>query len=60
MSNEIVKLSHPEPSGNAGMPVDPVVFTPPIDIYETPDGLVLQADLPGVTLETLSRIRSAR
>lgn len=29
------------------------VFTPPIDIYETDEGLVLHADLPGVTLETL-------
>lgn len=30
-----------------------LVFTPPIDIYETAEGLVLQADLPGVTSETL-------
>jgi len=29
------------------------VFTPPIDIFETEEGLVLHADLPGVTLETL-------
>jgi len=29
------------------------VFTPPIDIYETDEGLVLHADLPGVTIETL-------
>ncbi|RMG36159.1 MAG: Hsp20/alpha crystallin family protein [Planctomycetota bacterium] len=29
------------------------VFTPPIDIYETEDGLGLMADLPGVTPETL-------
>jgi HSP20 family protein len=27
--------------------------TPPIDIYETDAGLVLQADLPGVTAEQL-------
>ncbi len=27
--------------------------TPPIDIYETETGLVLQADLPGVTAEQL-------
>ncbi len=53
MSNEIVKLSPAAQGNNAEMPVDPVVFTPPIDIFETPDGLVLQADLPGVTLETL-------
>ena len=29
------------------------VFTPQIDIFETPDGLVLRADLPGVSLDTL-------
>ena len=29
------------------------VFTPPIDIYETDEGLVLHADLPGVTVKTL-------
>lgn len=30
-----------------------LLFNPPIDIYETPDGLVLYADLPGVTAEGL-------
>jgi len=29
------------------------VITPPIDIYETDSGLVLYADLPGVSAETL-------
>jgi HSP20 family molecular chaperone IbpA len=29
------------------------VFTPPIDIYEREDGLVLHADLPGVTGDSL-------
>lgn len=29
------------------------VFTPPIDIYETDEGLVLHADLPGVSIKTL-------
>ena len=28
----------------------PLLFTPPIDIYETDEGLVLTADLPGVNL----------
>lgn len=30
-----------------------MLFNPPIDIYETPDGLVLYADLPGVDSEGL-------
>ena len=35
-------------------PAEPqVVFTPPIDIFETDEGLVLLADLPGVSSETL-------
>lgn len=53
MSNEIVKVNHTQDSEPAGSPVDPVVFTPPIDIFETPEGLVLLADLPGVTIESL-------
>lgn len=28
-------------------------ITPPVDIYETPDGLVVLADLPGVAQEAL-------
>lgn len=39
-----VPESEPEPH---------LLFTPPIDIYETPDGLVLYADLPGVTADSL-------
>ena len=30
-----------------------VLFTPPIDIYESDDGLVLIADLPGVSVKSL-------
>jgi HSP20 family protein len=30
-----------------------VLYSPPIDIYETEEGLVLVADLPGVKTETL-------
>jgi len=29
-------------------------FTPPIDIHEVEDGLILEADLPGVTQENLT------
>lgn len=50
MSNEIVKAAPPPPPE---YPVEQVVFTPPIDIFETPEGLVLQADLPGVSSESL-------
>jgi len=31
-----------------------VFFTPPIDIHEGPDGLILEADLPGATDQTLN------
>ncbi len=34
-------------------PLERYVFTPPIDIYDDDNGLVLYADLPGVSLETL-------
>lgn len=52
MSNEIVKANLPNAAEQTPQ-VDPVVFTPPIDIFETPEGLVLLADLPGVTIESL-------
>jgi HSP20 family protein len=39
---------------DAAPPEEPrFLFTPPIDIYETNEGLVLQADLPGVSIKTL-------
>ena len=47
----------PDPSaspthhGNGG---SPIYHTPPIDIHEGPDGLVLEADLPGVSEGQLS------
>lgn len=37
--------------GNGG---SPTYHTPPIDIHEGPDGLVLEADLPGVSEGQLS------
>ena len=52
MSNEIVKANRVGTDEHDSQ-VDPVVFTPPIDIFETAEGLVLLADLPGVTLESL-------
>jgi HSP20 family protein len=41
------------PAVAAPVPPQHWVCTPPIDIFETPEGLVLRADLPGVTAETL-------
>lgn len=58
MSDEIVP-SVPDPEGSPDqLEAESVsetrfVFTPPIDIHETDEGLILQADLPGVSLETL-------
>ena len=40
----------PAPAAPAG---ERVLFTPPIDIYESPEGLVLIADLPGVSVKSL-------
>ena len=53
------ELSRPNPEDQPeretapAPPVERYVFTPPIDIHETDDGLILRADLPGVSLETL-------
>ena len=56
MTNEIrvTRDGRPVDSNSpAELPRQKYVFTPPIDIYENETGLVLQADLPGVSLETL-------
>jgi len=41
------------PIANEAPAPERVLFTPPIDIYETGDGLVLVADLPGVSVQSL-------
>ena len=50
-------VSGPGPADTAGIPAaaEPpqLLFHPQMDIYETDDGLVLYADLPGVTLDGL-------
>lgn len=58
MSNELTPVPNPEENGDPVEAVaEPVgeryVFTPPIDIFETEEGLVLHADLPGVASDTL-------
>ncbi len=41
------------PTQNSAEPTLHWVRTPPIDIFETEQGLVLRADLPGVTIDGL-------
>lgn len=41
------------PQPQQPQPLERYVFNPQIDIFEMPDGLMLRADLPGVTLDTL-------
>jgi HSP20 family molecular chaperone IbpA len=53
MSNEIVVTTPSASSVPKEELASQVVFTPPIDIFETPDGLVLQADLPGVAPDSI-------
>ena len=48
MSDESQPVSDP-----AEAPEQRMLFNPPIDIYDSEEGLVLEADLPGVSLETL-------
>jgi len=49
-----------ESRGNASaeqsrrVPTTPSALRPPVDIYETSEGIVLQADMPGVSKERLS------
>lgn len=43
----------PQASSSEAPAGERVLFTPPIDIYETQEGLVLIADLPGVSVKTL-------
>jgi HSP20 family protein len=57
MSGENELIPQNDPVGHASVPAEVpeqrLLFTPPIDIYESEEGLVLVADLPGVTLENL-------
>lgn len=42
-----------DPDAQSAKLSERAVFTPPIDIYENENGLVLYADLPGVTADSL-------
>ena len=53
MTSELTQIAKNGNTPAPHPPVDRLVFTPPIDIYETDAGLVLRADLPGVSLDTL-------
>lgn len=57
MSNELVPRDNSDRPDKPTAPPPPaherMLFTPPIDIYETEEGLVLLADLPGVTSQSL-------
>ncbi len=53
MTNEIVLTNASAPLPPPENPAEQIVFTPPIDIFETAEGLVLQADLPGVAPDSL-------
>jgi HSP20 family molecular chaperone IbpA len=53
MSNDLNRPANSTTAAATRQPVERLVFTPPIDIYETDEGLILRADLPGVSLETL-------
>lgn len=50
-STELVTQRPPKPEPEPER--DRTVFMPPIDIYDSGEGLVLLADLPGVTIESL-------
>lgn len=55
MSHIPVNAPSTPPETDAPVPPagDRTLFTPPIDIYESDEGLVLIADLPGVSVKTL-------
>jgi len=56
MAGEIIQGANEESHGAAragDAHAHGLVFTPPIDIYETDEGLVLHADLPGVSVDSL-------
>ena len=58
MSDELIRRLSDDGTESGDVTTTPepaprLVFTPPIDIFETEEGLVLLADLPGVSLDSL-------
>ncbi len=55
MSNQEVQLSEKqnEPAETVELTREGLYFTPAVDIYETPNELVVLADMPGVRVEDL-------
>ncbi len=56
MSDDLVSKSEQEKHEGEparDTPTERFLFTPPIDIYETDEGLILHADLPGVAVDSL-------
>jgi HSP20 family protein len=47
-------MNRPEATASESSKSPAVYFTPPIDIHEGPDGLILEADLPGATENSVS------
>ncbi len=52
--SEMSSISDPISAASRPCVAQGPTLTPPIDIYDSDEGLVLEADLPGVTEETLS------
>jgi HSP20 family protein len=53
MSGELASNGEGQLTPETAARTERLLFTPPIDIYETEEGLVLHADLPGVSIESL-------
>lgn len=53
-ANDMVTRGQSRPAAGAEQTRTTLQFTPAVDIYEDDDGLVLMADLPGVSKDKLS------
>jgi len=53
MTSEMIPSSNENIADTPGPRGERSLYAPPIDIYESDEGLVLHADLPGVTVDSL-------